>query len=153
MNEEGDSRKSNSNPLTTTLLILILLVALALLCELTALLYDRRSDGGAKAPTNDEVSIPIPAQAEDAIDYGTPEINGKPIAVPAAEADRIQPDSSKTKAEFQAGIERLRKKGDEKAAATLSKRDEFARRRLQLLKAIEKAETPMERKKLIEKFK
>ena len=150
-NEKEEQAKSNQ--LVPTLLIILVFIALGIFCELALILHDRVSAKAARSDGDEARSVIDEFQTRDGIDYAVPTERGVPIATPAGEMTNYSPDSKRIKDEFRGNIEKLRKKGDEKSAALLLKRDAFAARRLRLLRELERARTPEERDALLEKLK
>ena len=152
-NNIEEEEKSKANPVALTVLLLILFVALAILCELTALLYQRFAPRKVNPALNEGISLPIRGNSEVDTGYGVPEIDGEPISLPAGDAASVTANSKEDEKKFHETINEFRRRGDQGNAETLLKRDAFAARRLKLLRALEKSATPGERRKLVDELK
>lgn len=87
------------------------------------------------------------------VDYGDPAVNGLITSNPRRDAAKLLGETKKMDIRFRKSVNTFKEQGRNAEARTLTERDKFAARRLKLLRALENAKTPEDRRKIIESLK
>lgn len=115
-----------------------------------AVMYERNRTRFFRKTRTENVENPLFRQSDNGFDYVAPVMNGVDIANPRSDEKKLLSETKKMDGDFRVTVRKLNAHGEETEAENLSRRDAFAVRRLKILREIEKAESPEDRRKLIE---
>ena len=131
----------------------VLLVLFVVVCGFLVLAYKHNQASFLRKAPSAHIVDPFLDKTKVGVDFGVPKVNGVTVPNPRCDRDKLLDDAKQMDIEFRRSLSKFKADGEKKKADILSKRNLFAARRLEILKALENAKTPEERRDLIEKLK